>query len=163
MRDFPIKPSVAKALNENEKAIIKQYGYWLQAIEKNTITPFTKAQKDFQLVCSKGLKPRTEFEIVWLKFKKAIFEDQMKSRDENLINFRELEKKSKNTKLILEVQHRQKQLTQERLEQLNEYITTNWIDKSNTYKPKSYTTCPVCSGDGGVNGGCFKCDGTGWV
>jgi hypothetical protein len=23
--------------------------------------------------------------------------------------------------------------------------------------------CPMCSGDGGVNGGCYKCDGTGWV
>jgi hypothetical protein len=23
--------------------------------------------------------------------------------------------------------------------------------------------CPVCCGDGGVNGGCYKCDGSGWV
>lgn len=25
------------------------------------------------------------------------------------------------------------------------------------------TICPRCGGDGGVNGGCAKCDGTGWV
>ena len=23
--------------------------------------------------------------------------------------------------------------------------------------------CPVCGGDGGVNGGCYKCGGNGWV
>lgn len=23
--------------------------------------------------------------------------------------------------------------------------------------------CPRCGGDGGVRGGCYKCDGTGWV
>lgn len=23
--------------------------------------------------------------------------------------------------------------------------------------------CPVCCGDGGVRGGCYKCDGSGWV
>lgn len=23
--------------------------------------------------------------------------------------------------------------------------------------------CPVCLGDGGVNGGCYKCEGSGWV
>ena len=25
------------------------------------------------------------------------------------------------------------------------------------------TICPICDGDGGVRGGCYKCDGTGWV
>ena len=25
------------------------------------------------------------------------------------------------------------------------------------------TICPSCGGDGGVRGGCFKCDGSGWV
>lgn len=23
--------------------------------------------------------------------------------------------------------------------------------------------CPICSGDGGVNSGCYKCEGTGWI
>lgn len=27
----------------------------------------------------------------------------------------------------------------------------------------SYETCPICNGDGGVRGGCYKCSGSGWI
>lgn len=30
-------------------------------------------------------------------------------------------------------------------------------------KQRENTICPRCGGDGGVNGGCGKCDGTGWI
>lgn len=30
------------------------------------------------------------------------------------------------------------------------------------HEPKE-EICPVCGGDGGVRGGCYKCDGSGWV
>lgn len=30
-------------------------------------------------------------------------------------------------------------------------------------KGSSNEICPICSGDGGVRGGCYKCGGSGWV
>jgi len=30
-------------------------------------------------------------------------------------------------------------------------------------KIKQNDLCNICGGDGGVNGGCYKCDGTGWI
>jgi hypothetical protein len=39
------------------------------------------------------------------------------------------------------------------------------IDKPSSPKKVELKTetCPVCNGDGGVRGGCYKCDGSGWV
>ncbi len=34
---------------------------------------------------------------------------------------------------------------------------------SESTKQRGNSVCPRCGGDGGVNGGCGKCDGTGWV
>jgi len=34
---------------------------------------------------------------------------------------------------------------------------------SKSTKQRGSSICPRCGGDGGVNGGCGKCDGTGWV
>jgi hypothetical protein len=34
---------------------------------------------------------------------------------------------------------------------------------SNSTKQRGSTICPRCGGDGGVNQGCGKCDGTGWI
>lgn len=28
---------------------------------------------------------------------------------------------------------------------------------------ESWNICPICHGDGGVRGGCYKCEGTGWA
>lgn len=38
--------------------------------------------------------------------------------------------------------------------------TTNVLTRSTD---ESYETCPICNGDGGVRGGCYKCSGSGWV
>jgi hypothetical protein len=43
-------------------------------------------------------------------------------------------------------------------------ISTSTIGTaSNSTKQRGSTICPRCGGDGGVNRGCGKCDGTGWV
>lgn len=46
----------------------------------------------------------------------------------------------------------------------------HWIDENginHSIKPHisepNEVICPVCCGDGGVAGGCYKCDGNGWV
>lgn len=36
------------------------------------------------------------------------------------------------------------------------------ITATTSSQPKQ-ELCPVCNGDGGVRGGCYKCDGSGWV
>lgn len=35
--------------------------------------------------------------------------------------------------------------------------------KAMTSGTRGNDICPVCGGDGGIRGGCYKCDGTGWV
>jgi len=41
-------------------------------------------------------------------------------------------------------------------------VLVHGVLSSATSVPKNQI-CPVCCGDGGVRGGCYKCDGTGWV
>lgn len=46
-------------------------------------------------------------------------------------------------------------------------IKTDLSDQANNVLTRStdesYETCPICNGDGGVRGGCYKCSGSGWV
>lgn len=37
---------------------------------------------------------------------------------------------------------------------------TGYVPPNNTIKS---TICPACDGDGGTRGGCYKCEGTGWI
>ncbi|MCJ2375543.1 hypothetical protein LNL84_01695 [Vibrio sp. ZSDZ34] len=39
---------------------------------------------------------------------------------------------------------------------------TKKVTQTSSYKT-GYTLCTVCGGDGGVNGGCWKCGGSGWM
>ncbi|EOK5608506.1 hypothetical protein ACM6UC_004509 [Vibrio parahaemolyticus] len=40
--------------------------------------------------------------------------------------------------------------------------TTKKVTQTSSYKT-GYKLCSVCNGDGGVNGGCWKCEGSGWM
>jgi len=45
-------------------------------------------------------------------------------------------------------------------------ITTTYVQGvvvDNPAHQRGNSICPRCGGDGGVNGGCGKCDGTGWI
>jgi hypothetical protein len=93
----------------------------------------------------------------------------LKIRLENSLSDKALEKK-------LRIENARKKLLAQRLilESLENQVapppTTKIISTysqgtvvSKSTKQRGNSICPRCGGDGGVNGGCGKCDGTGWV
>ena len=42
-------------------------------------------------------------------------------------------------------------------------LESSQTEKQTDEVQKTFDTCPACGGDGGVRGGCYKCDGTGWM
>jgi len=50
-----------------ELMILNKYGYWMQAIERETLPPITKAQSQFLRVCDGAEEPATVFATAWMK------------------------------------------------------------------------------------------------
>jgi uncharacterized protein YifE (UPF0438 family) len=139
----------------SQKALIKKYGFWMQALENETIKPYTVAQEHFLSVCLDDEQPKSEFEVAWMKLNSAINLMKQKSLDS-------LNKELKIKKIKQEINNRQEQLRKEIVEQRKK-VTSNWTEKSKIEKTMSHITCPGCGGDGGAKGECFRCDGTGWI
>ena len=81
--------------------------------------------------------------------------------------YKEKKKAEKNRMKILEENmNREKQALKDKknlLEKQNEKIIKNQIGiKKIPGYTKGAEICSRCGGDGGVRGGCFECDGTGW-
>jgi len=55
-----------------EPAIVKKYGTWMEALERQSIAPITRAQRQFLRACGGEEEPRTQFAIAWKKLKEAV-------------------------------------------------------------------------------------------
>lgn len=55
-----------------EEEILIQYGEWMSALEKGILKPITIAQEHFIDVCKNNIQPETEYERVWMKYKKRM-------------------------------------------------------------------------------------------
>lgn len=145
----------------DELTIIKRYGHWMDALERKTLFPSTEAQRHFLSVCYGQEKPVTEFEVAWRKLKDALAVAAEKSAKCLSIDAR-----GKRAA-------REKRAARRRLEQERNLRNANpqsphppdltWIPLPERERPNSWNTCPICGGDGGAKGECFKCSGTGWI
>lgn len=57
---------------DSEKALIRQYGQWMMALERGYITPLTEAQEHFVRACKGEVSPITIYENVWLRYTNAV-------------------------------------------------------------------------------------------
>lgn len=65
----PFKPAYPlDGFSEDEKAILVEYGRWMQAMSDVEVEPVTPAQMHFIEVCAELVEPETEFERVWMKY-----------------------------------------------------------------------------------------------
>jgi len=58
--------------SEDEKAILSEYGAWMQAMSSIEVEPVTDAQRHFVEVCAELVEPETAFEQVWFKYFKKL-------------------------------------------------------------------------------------------
>lgn len=58
--------------NRDEEDILVRYGEWMSALEKGILKPITKAQRHFIEVCKNNMQPETEYEKIWMKYKRRI-------------------------------------------------------------------------------------------
>jgi len=62
---FPIHP--AAALDQRERELLSQYGYWLEALVTGALTASTPEQIQFVRVARGEAEPRSAFEMSWAK------------------------------------------------------------------------------------------------
>jgi len=55
-----------------ELAIVKKYGTWMEALERQSIAPITRAQRQFLRACGGEEEPVAEFAIAWKKLKESV-------------------------------------------------------------------------------------------
>ncbi|MFL5328857.1 MAG: DUF413 domain-containing protein [Gemmataceae bacterium] len=67
---FPIHPSAN--LDANEREVLSQFGYWLEALANGKISPATSEQMQFVCVANGEMDPQTTFEWVWIKHVQAV-------------------------------------------------------------------------------------------
>lgn len=53
----------------DELEILRKYGCWMEALERELIEPETKEQRDFVNFCHSDREPTSTFERVWNKLK----------------------------------------------------------------------------------------------
>lgn len=87
------------------------------------------------------------------------FDEELKKRDRHELKVAREAREERAEKQVKE------ELAREEIRRkvLAQHKTKNSVGSTNPYKQASRDTCPVCLGDGGVGGNCFKCFGSGWV
>lgn len=68
---------------EDERDILTKYGVWMHALENGVIKAISKAQEHFIEVCNNDIQPNTEYEKVWIKYKRRI---QWEKKNGNIYN-----------------------------------------------------------------------------
>jgi uncharacterized protein YifE (UPF0438 family) len=69
----PFEPKCPlEGFSEAERAILNEYGAWMQAMHNVEVEPVTEAQRHFFEVCADLVEPETVFERVWVKYVESI-------------------------------------------------------------------------------------------
>ncbi len=68
-KGFPIPNTVP--FDDEERRLISDFGYWLEALAKGTLVPFTPEQKQFVRVAHGEAEPLSAFEVAWVKYRHA--------------------------------------------------------------------------------------------
>jgi hypothetical protein len=57
--------------DDQERDLLSRYGYWMQALAAGGLAPITPEQQRFVQVARGAEEPRSAFELVWDKFRRA--------------------------------------------------------------------------------------------
>lgn len=72
-RDYRVPNEVdLSRLTSAELALVEKYGTWMEALERGTLAPMTRAQRHFLKVCSGEEEPSTEFAAAWKSLQDAM-------------------------------------------------------------------------------------------
>lgn len=66
-RDYTLNVFAQGVFSEEEKGVLKKYGFWLEALATGAIPPVTPLQEQFLRVCDDKAEPLTIFERAWWK------------------------------------------------------------------------------------------------
>ena len=182
-----------KNFDSDEKAILHQYGSWFRALMAEWILPENNEQKHFVLVCQGKATPENKHEYIWKKWigarDQANAPLQTLSTHQSIapsvssrfhlpppyagpISPYYAPPKRPPSKIKIPenlLDHVQPNSLIKRHSAVNKAPITSAISEesnketSSTDESYSRSICPVCGGDGGGGGRCYKCDGTGWV
>jgi uncharacterized protein YifE (UPF0438 family) len=161
-RDYEIQSLVdLSGFTSEELAIIRKYGHWMEALEHKTILPSTEAQRDFLEVCYGARKPISEHEIAWKKLKDA----NVRAIEKSAARLRSEAKAKRDAREQREMDRRAEQQVdvQPSPAEASYWGSPAWVQDTESESPKTWNSCPICGGDGGAKGECFKCSGTGWI
>lgn len=67
-------------LTDEQLAIIMKFGSWLMALDEELIAPQTDAQRHFVSVCRGEEYATTDYEHIWLKYKRAVIAEEAEDR-----------------------------------------------------------------------------------
>ena len=68
-KGFEVSFHVENLMAEDQLAVLKKYGSWLQALEKREISPLTEEQERFISVCDGSEPPHNVIEVAWYNYK----------------------------------------------------------------------------------------------
>jgi|TARA_B100000315_G_C14567051_1_gene583475 uncharacterized protein YifE (UPF0438 family) len=128
-------------LTKDELKLTDRWLKFYRELDSGARLPTTDAQKRFVRVCTEEDTPSTEHELAYIKWKHL-----------NKISPKPSHKEfSKSVRL-------------DRIQRANDKTA----DKKPASKPIAEKTfqssfCPLCQGEGGLDGGCEACGGTGWL
>lgn len=145
-------------LANSERNLLSRYGAWLQALAESELEPITPQQLNFVEVCRGRAEPRSEFELVWVKYQanRKVFYSGERGRLVELalndhLSVRQLEQIVSNAVLF--------NFSPEELDVFNSEIAKR---KSAESEYAALATCHQCGGDGGAGGRCPRCGGNGF-
>lgn len=150
-------------------------------IYSGRVAPSSGIERHFFRVCRGEASPASAEEREWYRYLQDHLTRKSREEAERLdqeVKTRIAEIHDQSTRLVARYSEdlsrleslvtRQQQKIQELLsenatlrDQLAAYVPA--AERKQTSVKGRFTTCPVCGGDGGAAGQCYKCGGTGWL
>ena len=127
-------------------------------------------EKHFARVCRGQAIPVTDEEREWYQFvtnEAAVAAQRESERIDKEVARRVEEETKYNEQRVthfVEVVERQQKLIQALMKQLEEAKRQiRQYEAKNSLSDGARSICPICDGDGGAKGQCYKCHGSGWI
>lgn len=140
--------------NEKEANIFVEEERELQIVKEKEKARLQSLQKETREIRKK--QSEAEYKARKIEWLKKVEIEQINNAQKE---------KARRAKYIKEKEERDKKsiIERKRIDDITNKIKPSKSNFTNKSVEKDWSgTCPVCLGDGGVNQGCYKCDGKGW-
>ena len=144
-------------LTDSERTLLTHHGVWLEALADSRLRPITPEQIDFVKVCQGLCKPKTVYEMVWVKYEanRRAFYSAKRHRlvelaRESGLSTKQLDSILNNANLFGFC-----------AEELSLFQSELIRRRSLEWGGGRSVSCQQCGGDGGAGGRCPKCGGNG--